>query len=228
MKLLTADVEEVQAAMKRHSQQGVSLIIGLLFWTLADNFVLFVYDQNREAAKMERNRLKRLRKLHGIYPSISMLNLAQLPMHMTFMSLINRLAYNYEAAPAMTTEGFFWFTDLSSPDPFFILPCIGGILNALNILNTTVSHSNTTMRKMRRYLIIMPLISIPVQMTFPAAFNLYWIASSSVQLAILTGFRMDNFRRFMGVPDYLPGSKLEKQHIAAVHRQTGQRTVAQS
>ena len=39
---------------------------------------------------------------------------------------------------------------------------------------------------------------------------------------------MDNFRRFMGVPDYLPGSKLEKQHIAAVHRQTGQRTVAQS
>ena len=159
---------------------------------------------------MERDKLKRVRKLHGIYPSISMLNLAQLPMHMTFMSLINRLSYNYEAAPAMTTEGFFWFIDLSSPDPFFILPCIGGLLNALNILNTTVSHTNTTMRKMRRYMIIMPLISIPVQMTFPAAFNLYWITSSSVQLCILLAFRTDFFRKFMGVPDYLPGTKLEK------------------
>lgn len=63
---------------------------------------------------------------------------------------------------------------------------------------------------MRKYMLLMPLISIPVQMTFPAAFNLYWMASSSVQLAILLAFRTDRFRMFMGVPDYLPGSKLEK------------------
>ena len=55
-------------------------------------------------------------------------------------------------------------------------------------------------------------------MTFPVAFNLYWIASSSVQLGILTAFRRDNFRRFMGVPDFLPGSKLEKQHLGALKR----------
>mmetsp|Transcript_15664 Transcript_15664/g.19715 ORF Transcript_15664/g.19715 Transcript_15664/m.19715 type:complete len:81 (+) Transcript_15664:788-1030(+) len=80
----------------------------------------------------------------------------------------------------MTTEGFLWFIDLSAPDPLCLLPIIGGVLNMMNIMNTTVSNTNTTMRKMRRYLILMPLISIPVQMTFPCAFNLYWIASSSV------------------------------------------------
>ena len=83
----------------------------------------------------------------------------------------------------------------------------------LNMLNTTTTNSNTVMRKMRRYIMIMPLISIPIQMTFPAAFNLYWMASSSVQLAILLAFRQDSFRRFLGVPDYLPGTKLEKQQI---------------
>jgi hypothetical protein len=45
------------------------------------------------------------------------------------------------------------------------------------------------------------------------AFNLYWITSSSVQLCILLAFRTDAFRHFMGVPEYLPGSKLEKQKI---------------
>ena len=50
-------------------------------------------------------------------------------------------------------------------------------------------------------------------MTFPSAFNIYWISSSSVQLAILTAFRQDNFRHWMGVPDFLPGSKLERQNM---------------
>lgn len=118
-----------------------------------------------------------------------MLNLAQLPLHMTYMSLINCLAFNYEQAPAMVSEGFLWFVDLSSPDPFCLLPIIGGLFNMLNIMNTTVSGTNTTMRKMRKYMMLMPLISIPIQMTFPVAFNLYWIASSSVQLSTLLAFR---------------------------------------
>jgi len=50
------------------------------------------------------------------------------------------------------------------------------------------------------------------------AFNLYWITSSCVQLSILLAFRTDGFRRFMGVPDYLPGSKLEKQNIGMQSR----------
>ena len=99
---------------------------------------------------------------------------------MTYMSLINRLAYSYEVSPAMVSEGFFWFIDLSAPDPFCMLPIIGGAVNMMNIMNTTASGGNATMRKMRKSLLIMPLISIPVQMTFPAAFNLYWISSSGV------------------------------------------------
>jgi len=45
---------------------------------------------------MERQKLKHLRKLHGIYPMISMLNIMQLPIHMVYISMINRLAFNYD------------------------------------------------------------------------------------------------------------------------------------
>lgn len=65
-----------------------------------------------------------------------MLNIGQLPLHMVYISLINKLSYDYNIMPEMLSEGFFWFVDLSSPDPLGILPCIGGAVNMLNMLNT--------------------------------------------------------------------------------------------
>lgn len=168
--------------------------------------------QNRDAVKLERAKLKHLRKLHGIYPMLNFLNLGQLPLHMTFMSLINRLAYSYDVPPAMLTEGLLWFPDLSAPDPLGILPVAGGLITLLNMLNSTAVGGNASIRKMRKYMILMPILSIPIQMTFPAAFNLYWMSSSMVQLLIVTGFRMDNFRSYLGVPNALPGTKLERQY----------------
>lgn len=52
MKLLQPDNDELIASMKRHQQAG-----------------------NREAVKMERIKMKYLRKQHGIYPLISLCNL---------------------------------------------------------------------------------------------------------------------------------------------------------
>ena len=91
-----------------------------------------------------------------------MLNLFQMPLHMTWISLVNRLSYNYDISPAMLTEGLFWFRDLSVPDPYCVLPVLGGVINILNMLNTSVNNSSTIMRRMRKYLFVMPLLSIPV------------------------------------------------------------------
>ena len=96
-----------------------------------------------------------------------MLNILQMPLHMVYISLINKLAYNYNMSPAMLTEGFAWFTDLSAPDPLGILPIVGGTVNILNMLNTQTTNSSTVMRKMRKYMVFVPLLTIPVWMTFP-------------------------------------------------------------
>lgn len=59
----------------------------------------------------------------------------------------------------------------------------------------------------------MPLVSIPIWMTFPAAFNIYWLCTSGCQVLMLNAFRSDRFRKYLGIPDYLPGSKLERLNI---------------
>lgn len=155
---------------------------------------------NREASKVERAKIKVIRGKHGVYPSISMMNIAQMPVHITWISLVNRMSFNYDQNPGILTEGFLWFRDLSSPDPMGVLPVVGAMITFLNILSTSTTNLNPTMRKLRRYMFVLPLMTIPVWMTFPAAFNLYWMSISSVQLIILNLFRNLKFREIMGIP----------------------------
>jgi YidC/Oxa1 family membrane protein insertase len=117
---------------------------------------------------MERAKLKSKRQQHGIYPLISMVNILQMPMHMVYISMINRLSYNFEINPAILNEGMLWFTDLSQPDPCGILPVLGGIVSLLNIMTSRTANSDSRFRKFRKFIIVMPLMAIPIQMTFPA------------------------------------------------------------
>mmetsp|Transcript_47787 Transcript_47787/g.35036 ORF Transcript_47787/g.35036 Transcript_47787/m.35036 type:complete len:158 (+) Transcript_47787:274-747(+) len=154
-----------------------------------------------------------MRRSHGIYPIISSLNILQAPVHLVFISMINRLSYNYDINPAILTDGFLWFKDLSAPDPYGILPIIGGLINFFNVLSTSTTTVTPTMRRIRRFIYVLPFVSIPIWMTFPCAFNLYWISSSLIQLIILNLFRSLRFREFVGIPEYLPGSKLERMNV---------------
>ena len=122
--------------------------------------------------------MKLIRRNHGIYPMVNMFNLFQLPVHFVYISLINKLSYNFVICPAMLTDGFLWFQDLTSPDPTGILPLMGGIISLLNILSSNASSANSTMRKFSKLIRIFPVISVPIWMTFPAAFNLYWLVTS--------------------------------------------------
>ena len=144
MKLLQPDQDEIMAAMKRHQATG-----------------------NREAVKQERVKLKRMRKQHGIYPIFSLLNLGQLPLHLVYISLINKLSFNYSINPGILTEGIWWFTDLSSPDPIGLLPVVGGLINMMNVQFSTTTNTSTVMRKMRRFIWVLPVFMVPVWMTFP-------------------------------------------------------------
>ena len=98
---------------------------------------------------------------------------------MVYISMINRLSYNFDINPAILTDGILWFKDLSSPDPTGMLPIFGGILSLLNIISTSTAGSNSTFRKFSKFFRILPLISIPIWMTFPVAFNLYWMVTAS-------------------------------------------------
>jgi membrane protein insertase Oxa1/YidC/SpoIIIJ len=111
---------------------------------------------------------------------ISLLNIFQIPIHIVYISVINRLSYNFDINPAIMTDGILWFKDLSSPDPTGILPLLGGAMSLINTMSTNTAGGNSTIRKFTKFFRVMPLISIPIWMTFPAAFNVYWLIFSGI------------------------------------------------
>ena len=50
-------------------------------------------------------------------------------------------------------------------------------------------------------------------MTFPVAFNLYWLVTSGTQLVVLNAFRNQWIREYYGLEKFLPGSKLERLNV---------------
>ena len=112
-------------------------------------------------------KVKRLRKSHGIYPILGLFNLGQLPLHLVYIGLINKLATDYTIRPEILTEGLLWFKDLSAPDPYGILPILGGVISLLNLQFSSNTASNPVIRKMKRFIWLVPCLMIPVWMTFP-------------------------------------------------------------
>ena len=96
---------------------------------------------------------------------------------MIWISIINRLSYDVTICPALMTDGILWFTDLSTPDPYGILPVVGGALSFVSMMSTTAQNRNVMFKKLFKFMKFFPLISVPIWMTFPAAFNLYWLIS---------------------------------------------------
>jgi len=92
--------------------------------------------------------------------------------------MINRISYDYQINPAILTDGILWFKDLSSPDPTGILPILGGTFSLLNVMSMNTSGGNKNFAKMSKFIKFLPLVSIPIWMTFPAAFNVYWLVFS--------------------------------------------------
>ena len=104
---------------------------------------------------------------------LGLAGIGQLPFHITWMSLINRLAFSYNDNIALTTDVLLWFKDLTAPDPTGILPIVGSMITMLNIMTSSTGTTSATARKMRRYLFVLPMLSAPIWMTFPAVSNLF-------------------------------------------------------
>lgn len=118
---------------------------------------------------------------------------------MTYISMVNRMSYDYSINPAILTDGMLWFKDLSSPDPTGILPVMIGITQYLNMISNPASQNNT-FRRFMKFFKIMPIMFVPVAMTFPSAVNIYFLVFQWIQFILINSFRSPAVRRFFGVP----------------------------
>jgi hypothetical protein len=64
--------------------------------------------------------------------------------------------------------------------------------------------------KIRRFLYLSPLLSLPLMCTFETGFLLYLLSSSMSLFVINYTLATPRMKKLLKIPEFLPGTKLEK------------------
>lgn len=129
--------------------------------------------------------------------------LAQAPLFISFFMGLRGMANC--PVESMMHGGLWWFTDLTVPDQFFILPLItsatmwatielgvdGGRLDAQN------------MQLMRYFLRAIPLVMIPFTINFPGAILVYWCSTNFISLVQVSFLKIPAVREYFKIPKLL-------------------------
>lgn len=147
-------------------------------------------------------------KERGLNPLKNMLvPLAQAPLFISFFMGLRGMANC--PVESMTYGGLAWFTDLTVPDQFFLLPVItsatmwatielgvdGGRLDAQN------------MQMMRYFLRAIPVIMIPFTINFPGAILVYWCSSNFISLIQVGLLKVPAVRDYFKIPKLIKHSQ---------------------
>lgn len=108
--------------------------------------------------------------------------LAQAPLFISFFMGLRAMAN--VPVESLRSGGLFWFTDLTIPDPYFMLPLITSTTLYLTIEIGTDSArlSAQNMHIMKYVLRAIPVVIFPLTMNFPAAILCYWACSNFISL----------------------------------------------
>ncbi|CAI2374534.1 unnamed protein product [Moneuplotes crassus] len=168
------------------------------------------YSDNKEARTIETFKIKSILRKFNIKPSVALFNIIQLPIHFSVFLLCNEFSMNCHIYPGIETDGFLWFKDLSYSDSTSILPTIGAAISLINVLSTSVLSINEYTKGAKRISLMLPVLALPVFLSLPCSFNLYWISSSILHCTVLNAFRFTYVRKVLKIPNYYPGTHLER------------------
>ncbi|CAD6209250.1 unnamed protein product [Miscanthus lutarioriparius] len=137
---------------------------------------------------------------HGVTPLTPLKGLfIQGPIFMSFFFAISNMV---EKVPSMKGGGLYWFTDLTTPDNFFILP----VLTSLTFLATVELNMQDgmegnpmakTMKKVSRFFGVM---FVPFTIGFPKAIFFYWVTSNFFSLVYGAVIRNPAVRLSLNLP----------------------------
>ncbi|MBR4355142.1 MAG: membrane protein insertase YidC [Elusimicrobiaceae bacterium] len=133
------------------------------------------YKGNAEAINRETFNLYRQYKVNPLSGCLPLL--IQLPI---FLALFNALRTSWALHGA---KFVFWITDLSSKDPYYILPILMGGVMFLQQRNSMPAGTDPAQAAMFKY---MPLIFTLLFMNFPSGLVLYWLTNSLLTFGIQT------------------------------------------
>ena len=136
--------------------------------------VLFDILKNSESSSKERflafvKSAREINKNHNTkFYKVFGYAIIQFPQFLTFVWGVRSLCYHNDQ---LKTGGLFWFTDLSVPDPYMVLPILSIGTTYFN-LQTGVNEQNKNwlINRIRYYVQIWLIITLPISVNWPAVF----------------------------------------------------------
>ncbi|PSR77509.1 60Kd inner membrane protein-domain-containing protein [Coniella lustricola] len=102
--------------------------------------------------------------------------------------------------PGFESAGILWFTDLSMPDPLYILPCIGAVTMVLSMQRALPFMSTDQARMMSKVPWVIGPIGILVTLNMASSVQLYLAAAAMLQYIQTLLWHIPLLRRLCGLP----------------------------
>ncbi|XP_026683093.1 mitochondrial inner membrane protein OXA1L-like [Diaphorina citri] len=103
---------------------------------------------------------------------------------------------------SMKTQGLWWFTDLTLPDQFYLLPLL---TSATLFVTLEIGAEGAPMAgnsaKYAKYLLrAIPIVIFPFSLNFPGAILLYWTTSNFMSLIQVSILKVPAVRNYFKIP----------------------------
>ncbi|CAI5995286.1 unnamed protein product [Closterium sp. NIES-64] len=161
---------------------------------------------NTEAVAHYNGKMQALLKKHNTTPFAPLLGIfLQAPIFIGFYFAITGMA---EHMPSFATGGAFWFTDLTTPDPTYLLPLMSsaGILAAVELNAAEGMEGAPNAAQMKWFMRGLAVTMVPLTVTFPKAVFCYWITTNVFSLVQGLGLKRPGVRKALGIPTLKPPS----------------------
>ncbi|KAF9583871.1 Cytochrome c oxidase assembly protein cox18, mitochondrial [Lunasporangiospora selenospora] len=168
---------------------------------------------NSEIQKAYRAKVKELYSAHHCNPRVSfLLPWVQIPLFVAMSLTIRGMAgyplpflgdSSLPIEAGFIDGGVLWFTDLTAPDPTWIMPIAIGAANLLNVELNGMMLSKTPTRQQvifRNVFRVLSISMIPIAHITPTAIGLYWLSSGCYSVAQNLAFRVPRVRQWLKLP----------------------------
>jgi YidC/Oxa1 family membrane protein insertase len=140
--------------------------------------------------------------------------MAQLPIFVILFFTIKKMSDNVLWQPVLAQGGTSWFTDLTVPDPYFIMPMISAFALIMTMYLQTTLTNQIPGVVMQVTMVAMSLLIILVSKNFTLAVTLYWATSGLFSVFSALLMRIPFIRSYYGIK---PASTQQPQTFTPPH-----------
>eukprot|EP00850_Spirogloea_muscicola_P020570 SM000220S07049 [mRNA] locus=s220:54933:56823:- [translate_table: standard] len=158
-------------------------------------------DMDPQAMQRYQQEVKALFKEHKTSPFSPMVGaLVQAPLFIGFFFAIQGMA---AGVPSFAEGGALWFKDLSTPDPFYIMPTLSGLSFLATVeLGATegMEGHQATAARMKNLMQLLAVAMIPLTASFSKATFCYWLTTNAFSLVQTAVLKNPGVRAAVGIP----------------------------